>query len=106
MLVRWQFVQGSDVTEQGGGITPIDAPTPSLIFREQAAVAGEGTALKVGEHCNRCGSVEGDQPTSLTLLRIAERSRRMCTPLHLCRTKMSRISILLQRRWLEVRSGS
>ncbi len=46
--VIWQFVQGSDITEQGGGMTPVATPTPVLIYREQAAVAGEGTALKVG----------------------------------------------------------
>ncbi len=46
--VTWQFVQGSDITEQGGGLTPVDTATPVLVFREQAAVAGEGTALKVG----------------------------------------------------------
>jgi hypothetical protein len=46
--VSWQFVQGSDITEQGGGMTPVATPTPVLIYREQAAVAGEGTALKVG----------------------------------------------------------
>ena len=46
--VTWQFIQGSDVTEQGGGMTPLSTPSPILIYREQAAVAGEGTALKVG----------------------------------------------------------
>ena len=46
--VTWQFVQGSDITGQGGGMNPIATPTPILLFREQAAVAGEGTALKVG----------------------------------------------------------
>ncbi len=46
--VLWQFIQGSDITEQGGGMNPLATPTPVLLYREQAAVAGEGTALKVG----------------------------------------------------------
>jgi hypothetical protein len=46
--VIWQFVQGSDVSEQGGGLTPVAATVPVLLYREQGAVAGEGTALKVG----------------------------------------------------------
>jgi len=46
--VSWQFVQGSDVTGQGGGMNPLATPNPVLLYREQAAVAGEGTALKVG----------------------------------------------------------
>ena len=46
--VTWQFVQGSDVTEQGGGLTPLATANPVLLYREQGAVAGEGTALKVG----------------------------------------------------------
>jgi hypothetical protein len=47
--VTWQFVLGSDVTEQGSGMTPIPVPgSPALIYREQGGVAGEGTALKVG----------------------------------------------------------
>ena len=46
--VLWQFVQGTDVSEQGSGLTPIDAPFPVLLYREQGALAAEGTALKVG----------------------------------------------------------
>jgi hypothetical protein len=47
--VSWQFVQGSDITEQGGGMNPLATATPILLYREQAAVAGEGTALQVGK---------------------------------------------------------
>ncbi len=46
--VLWQFVQGTDVSEQGSGLTPIDAPFPVLLYREQGALAAEGTALKIG----------------------------------------------------------
>lgn len=45
----WRFVQGSDVSERGGGLTPLPgSKVPVFAYREQAAVAGEGTALSVG----------------------------------------------------------
>ncbi len=45
----WRFVQGSDVSERGGGMTPLPgSKVPVFAYREQAAVAGEGTALSVG----------------------------------------------------------
>ena len=48
--LQWRFVQGSDVSEQGSGLSPLpDAKIPIFAYREQAAVAGEGTALQVGE---------------------------------------------------------
>lgn len=47
--LEWRFVQGSDISEQGAGVTAIpESPIPILMYREQAGVAGEGTALKVG----------------------------------------------------------
>ncbi len=46
--ILWRFVQGSEVTEQGSGVTPGRMNPPVLRYRQQAAVAGEGTALKVG----------------------------------------------------------
>ncbi len=46
--VLWQFVQGTDLSEQGSGLSPIDAPVPVFMYREQGALAGEGTALKIG----------------------------------------------------------
>ncbi len=47
--LMWRFVQGSDVSERGGGMTPLaGSKTPIFAYREQAAVAGEGTALSVG----------------------------------------------------------
>ena len=47
--LEWRFVQGSDISEQGSGLTPVgEAKIPIFIYREQAAVAGEGTALKLG----------------------------------------------------------
>lgn len=47
--LQWRFVQGSDVSEQGAGLTPIVTAVPLFAYREQAAVAGEGTALQVGD---------------------------------------------------------
>ena len=48
--VQWRFVQGSDITEKGAGLTPLPtAPMPIFAYREQAAVAGEGTALQIGD---------------------------------------------------------
>ena len=47
--LQWRFVQGSDISEQGAGLTPLPTvPIPILVYREQAAVAGEGTALQIG----------------------------------------------------------
>jgi hypothetical protein len=46
--IIWRFVQGSEVTDQGSGVTPGRVNPPVLRYRQQAAVAGEGTALKVG----------------------------------------------------------
>lgn len=46
--VVWQFVLGTDVTEQGSGVSPVPAPIPILMYREQGGLAGEGTALQVG----------------------------------------------------------
>ena len=47
--VVWQFVLGSDVSEQGSGVSPFAAgPVSLLIYREQGGLAGQGTALQVG----------------------------------------------------------
>ncbi len=46
--VVWQFVLGTDVSEQGSGVSPVPAPIPILMYREQGGLAGEGTALQVG----------------------------------------------------------
>ncbi len=46
--VVWQFVLGTDVTEQGSGTTPIATANPVLLYREQGALAGEGTAIQIG----------------------------------------------------------
>ena len=48
--LQWRFVQGSDISEQGSGLSPLpDAKVPIFAYREQAAVAGEGTALQIGD---------------------------------------------------------
>jgi hypothetical protein len=46
--VVWQFILGSDVTEQGSGVSPLPGAVPVLLYREQGGVAAEGTALRVG----------------------------------------------------------
>ena len=46
--VSWQFVQGSDISERGGGSSPAGLDPPVLMYRELGGVAGEGTALKIG----------------------------------------------------------
>ena len=48
--LEWRFVQGSDISEQGSGLSPLpDSKIPIFAYRELSAVAGEGTALKVGD---------------------------------------------------------
>ncbi|MFZ0662214.1 MAG: hypothetical protein WAM66_05935 [Acidobacteriaceae bacterium] len=46
--VVWQFVLGTDVTEQGSGLTAIPAKAPVLMYREQGGLAGQGTAVQIG----------------------------------------------------------
>lgn len=48
--VQWRFVQGSDVTERAAGLTDMSRfPVPFFMYREQGAVAGQGSALQVGD---------------------------------------------------------
>jgi len=50
--VFWRFVQGSEVSARGSGLTQIarqDKRPLMLMYREQGAVAGQGTALQVGQ---------------------------------------------------------
>ena len=46
--VSWQWIQGSDMSERGGGSSPAGLTPPVLMYRERSAVAAEGTALKIG----------------------------------------------------------
>ncbi len=46
--VSWQFIQGSDISERGGGSSPAGLEPPVLVYRTRSAVAGEGAALKIG----------------------------------------------------------
>jgi hypothetical protein len=46
--VSWQWIQGSDISERGGGSSPAGIEPPVLMYRERSAVAAEGTALKIG----------------------------------------------------------
>jgi len=48
--VEWRFVQGSDVSERGSGMNPEgEIKVPVLAYREQGGLAGDGTALQVGD---------------------------------------------------------
>jgi hypothetical protein len=46
--VSWQWIQGSDMSERGGGSSPAGVEPPVLMYRGLSAVAGEGSALKIG----------------------------------------------------------
>ncbi len=46
--VVWQFILGTDVSEQGSGLSPVPAPIPVLMYREQGGLAAQGTALQIG----------------------------------------------------------
>src|SRR5580692_8271023 len=46
--VSWQWIQGSDMSERGGGSSPAGIEPPVLVYRERSAVAGEGSAIKIG----------------------------------------------------------
>jgi len=46
--VSWQWIQGSEMSERGGGSSPAGVEPPVLMYRGRSAVAGEGTALKIG----------------------------------------------------------
>lgn len=48
-LLQWRFIQGSDMGEVGGGLAELPAaPVPTLAYREQGAVAAEGTTIQIG----------------------------------------------------------
>ena len=48
--LQWRFVQGSDVSEQGSGLNPFPgSKIPIFAYRELGALAGEGTALQIGD---------------------------------------------------------
>lgn len=48
--LQWRFVQGTDMSEQGRGLTPFPGTkVPIFACRELGAVAGEGTALQIGD---------------------------------------------------------
>ncbi len=48
--LQWRFVQGSDISEQGSGLNPFPASKiPIFAYRELGALAGEGTALQIGD---------------------------------------------------------
>jgi hypothetical protein len=46
--VSWQWIQGSDMSERGGGSSPAGSEPPVLMYRGRSAVAGEGSAIKIG----------------------------------------------------------
>jgi hypothetical protein len=46
--VVWQFVLGTDVTAMGSGVMALPTATPFLVYRSLGGLAGQGTALQVG----------------------------------------------------------
>ena len=46
--VLFQFIQGTDLSDQGSRVVPAPGSRPSLIFMEQGALAGQGTAMRIG----------------------------------------------------------
>lgn len=46
--VVWQFAIGTDISNQGSGLSPVPASIPILVYRGQGGLADQGTALKVG----------------------------------------------------------
>jgi len=46
--VVWQFAIGTDISNQGSGLSPVGASIPILAYRGQGGLADQGTALKVG----------------------------------------------------------
>src|ERR1700722_3607074 len=46
--VSWQWIQCSDMSGRGGGTSPAGVEPPVLMYRGLSAVAGEGSALKLG----------------------------------------------------------
>ena len=46
--VVWQFAIGTDISNQGSGLSPVPASIPILAYRGQGGLADQGTALKVG----------------------------------------------------------
>jgi hypothetical protein len=53
-VVQWRFLQGSDFSDAGQGLSP-RASTPGLRleYRENGAVAGDGSLVQVGASTNR-----------------------------------------------------
>ncbi|WP_263408116.1 hypothetical protein [Terriglobus tenax] len=48
--VEWRFIQGSDILQQGGGLNAMpELKIPVFAYREESAVAGEGSAIVVGD---------------------------------------------------------
>jgi len=48
--LQWRFVQGSDISEQGSGLNPFPtSKIPIFAYRELGSLAGEGTALQIGD---------------------------------------------------------
>ena len=72
--LKWRFVQGSDISEQGSGLSPMpEAKLPLFIYREEAAVAGEGTALQIGDTVSTASVwTEISQPPYFVAYRGAE----------------------------------
>lgn len=48
--LQWRFVQGTDMSEQGSGLTALpNLKIPVFAYREMGAISAEGTALQIGD---------------------------------------------------------
>ncbi len=51
--IIWRFIYGSQVSERGAGLTPRPNPPGLLLtYRNRGSVAGEGTAVQIGDRVN------------------------------------------------------
>ena len=70
--VVWQFVQGSDMSEKGSGLTAIPGAAPELLYREAGCSRRRGYRPQGWQYRERRRGVEGDQPAAV--LRRVSRS--------------------------------
>jgi hypothetical protein len=103
--VSWQFIQGSDISERGGGSSPAGVEPPVLMYRGRSAVAGEGTALKIGKPSAlpTCGRRSASRPT---LSPIMARCLRTSISLSLRAPGSNGRRSARPRLWLSARNGS
>jgi hypothetical protein len=101
--VSWQWIQGSDMSERGGGSSPAGLQPPVLMYRERSAVAAEGTALKIG---NTVSAADVWTEISHTLLPTMARTLRTWTSPSLPGPDRNGQRSPGQKRWSPGRNGN